>query len=201
MMKRIFLIAVMQIFVMAVTARDAGVYNFKLDTNHSNIGFAVPIWDGLSKVYGKFTDFEVEISYNEKDIRKSSVKAVIKTGSIDTGIEARDQHLRTADFFDVEKYPEITFQSKRIEKKGNRLIAVGDLTMHGVTKEINLPFTITGVKENSEKNKKNIGALAKLVIDRRDYGISYRHNSIPTFIGDLVEIELNLITKSAAPAS
>src|SRR5215471_18338885 len=117
---------------------------YRIDNNHSTIGFSVPILDGLSKVSGKFTDFTITLNNDEADITKSSVTVVIKAASIDTGIADRDKDLRTAAFFDIDKYPEINFQSKRIEKRGNQLVAIGMFTMHGVTKEIEIPFTITG---------------------------------------------------------
>jgi len=137
---------------------------YRIDTNHSTIGFSVPIMGGLSKVNGKFTDFAVTLTNDEKDITKSSVSVVIKATSINTGIPARDNHLRTADFFGVEKYPEITFQSKRVEKKGKQLIAVGDFTMHGISKEIALPFTITGIDKDPISKKMNIGYAARLTL-------------------------------------
>ena len=117
---------------------------YQVDTAHSNVAFAVPILGGLSKVRGKFTDFTVQIVYDEADVSKSSVKAVIKAASIDTGIERRDAHLRNPDFFEVEKYPEITFESKSVEKRGQGFVARGTFTMHGVAKEIELPFTVNG---------------------------------------------------------
>ncbi len=126
---------------------------YPIDTNHSTVGFSVSIMDGLSRVNGKFTDFTVTLTNDEKDITKSSVNVVIKAASINTGIPARDTHLRSADFFDAEKYPEITFQSKRIEKKGKQLFALGTFTMHGVSKEIALPFQITGVNKDPVSKK------------------------------------------------
>src|SRR6266446_10140364 len=101
---------------------------YPIDPNHSTVGFSVSIMDGLSKVNGKFTDFTVTLTNDETDITKSSVSVVIKAASINTGIPARDTHLRSADFFDAEKYPEITFQSKSIEKKGKQLFALGTFT-------------------------------------------------------------------------
>ncbi len=124
--------------------------------------------------------------------------ATIKTASIDTGIERRDAHLRTADFFDAEKYPEITFQSKRVERKGKQLIATGAFTMHGVTKEISLPITVTGQFKNPANNQIVFGFATTLTINRRDYGITYSNRANPTFLGDEVKIELNLITKPSA---
>ncbi len=169
---------------------------YRIDYNHSTVGCSVPIMDGLSKVNGKFTDFTVTLTNDEKDITKSSVSVVIKAASINTGIGARDNDLRTAAFFDVEKYPEITFESKRVEKKGKQLIAVGTFTMHGVSKEIALPFTITGINKDPVAKKMNIGYSTRITLNRRDFGINWRHQSVPNFVGDNVEIEINLITRA-----
>jgi polyisoprenoid-binding protein YceI len=169
---------------------------YPIDMNHSNVGFSVPIMGGLSKVKGKFTDFTVNLTDDEKDITKSSVSVSIKVASINTGIEGRDKHLKTADFFDVEKFPEITFQSTKIEKKGKQLIAHGTLTMHGVAKEIDLPFTVTGVTETADKTKKNVGYSASIVLNRRDYGINYTNKNSPNFVGDNITVEIDLITRA-----
>lgn len=183
-------------FTITIAAQVSTTRQYPIDMNHSTVGFAVPIMGGLSKVRGKFTDFTVNLTNDEKDITKSTVNVVIKATSINTGIEGRDRHLRTADFFDVEKFPEITFQSSKIEKKGKQFIAHGPLTMHGVTKEIALPFTVTGVDENADKTKKNVGYSASLVLNRRDYGINYTHKTVPNFIGDDITVEIDLITKA-----
>jgi len=180
----------------SVAAQVSTGRQYPIDMNHSTVGFSVPIMGGLSKVKGKFMDFNINLSNDEHDITKSSVNVVIKAASVDTGIEGRDKHLRTADFFDVEKFPEITFQSTRIEKRGKQLIAHGTLTMHGISKEIALPFTITGVDENADKTKKNVGYSASLVLNRRDYGINYEHKTVPNFVGDNITVEIDLITKA-----
>ena len=143
-----------------------------------------------------FTDFTVTLMSDEKDITKSSVSVVIKAASINTGIPARDTDLRSAAFFEVEKYPEITFQSKRIEKKGKQLFAVGTFTMHGVSKEIGLPFQITGVSKDAASKKMNLGYSAHIVLNRTDFGINWTHPKVPNFVGDNVEIEINLITRA-----
>lgn len=168
---------------------------YPIDMNHSNVGFSVPIMNGLSKVKGKFTDFTVTLNVDEKDITKSTVNVVIKATSIDTGVENRDKHLRTADFFDVEKYPDITFQSSRIEKKGKQFIAHGPLTVHGVTKDIALPFTVTGTSESADKTKKSVGYSASIVLNRRDYGINWNHR-VPGFVGDNITVDIDLITRA-----
>lgn len=170
---------------------------FAVDTAHSNIGFDVPIMGGLSSVSGKFTDFTVDFNVDEKDMTKSTVNVVIKATSIDTGIERRDAHLRNPDFFEVEKYPEITFKSKLITKKGKTMTLTGDFTMHGVTKEISFPFTMTGRSVNPTDQTVRYGFDATLKINRRDYGVNYSNKNDPTFIGDVVTVNLNLLTRGA----
>lgn len=116
-----------------------GVDRFEIDPAHAFVTFTVSHFSGKAK--GSFTDVSGVITYDEKDITKSSVEVVIKTASIHTGNQGRDKHLRSADFFDVEKFPEMTFKSKRIEKRGTGYVAVGDLTIRGVTKEALMPFS------------------------------------------------------------
>ena len=192
-------LVVLLCLVLLVVPVQGATTKYVIDTAHSNIGFAIPIAGGLSHVRGKFTDFTVAIVYDDKDVTKSSVEATIKATSIDTGVEGRDKHLRNADFFDVEKYPEITFKSSRVAKKGKGFIAYGTFTMHGVSKEIELPFTINGVKKDEKTGKTTLGLTARTVINRRDYGISFARPDNPAFLGDMVEIELNLITRASSP--
>jgi len=175
----------------------AAPVTYQVDTAHSNVAFAVPILGGLAKVRGKFTDFNVEIVYDEADVTKSSVKAVIKAASIDTGIEKRDAHLRNPDFFEVEKYPEITFTSASVEKRGQAYVARGPFTMHGVSKEIELPFTINGVRRNPQTGATTLGFSSRITINRRDYGINFSRQDNPDFLGDQIEIELDLVTRPA----
>jgi polyisoprenoid-binding protein YceI len=198
MLKRI----VLTVLLLASTAvaQVATSRSYPIDNNHSTVGFSVPILGGLSQVKGKFTDFAITLNNDEKDITKSSVNVVIKATSVDTGIEGRDRHLRNPDFFDVEKFPEITFKSERIEKKGKQFIAHGPLTMHGVTKQIALPFTVTGTFKNPTNSKTSVGYSAKTVLNRRDFGINYSRQDNPTFIGDNITIEIELVTRALDPA-
>jgi polyisoprenoid-binding protein YceI len=184
------------LFAVTVVAQVSTSRPYPIDNNHSTVGFSVPILGGLSQVKGKFTDFAITLNNDEKDITKSSVSVVIKATSVDTGIEGRDRHLRNADFFDVEKYPEITFKSERIEKKGKQFIAHGPLTMHGVTKQIELPFTVTGTFKNPSTNKTSVGYSARTVLNRRDFGINYSRQDNPTFVGDNITIEIELVTRA-----
>jgi polyisoprenoid-binding protein YceI len=198
MLKKNFLIVLLTTVLVAGFA-NAAVTKYDTDTAHSNIGFSMPILGGLSHVRGKFTDFTVAIVYDDADVTKSSVNATIKATSIDTGIERRDAHLRNPDFFDVEKFPEITFASSRIEKKGRQLIAHGTFTMHGVAKEIALPFTINGVMKDPKTGKSQLGLTARTTLNRRDYGINFSNPNNPNFLGDQVEIELNIVTRAGTP--
>jgi polyisoprenoid-binding protein YceI len=193
MLKRLFL---GMICVTTLAAQTGSSRQYPVDNNHSTIGFSVSIMGGMSKVTGKFTDFAVTLTNDETDITKSSVSAAIKTASINTGIEARDKDLRSSAFFDVEKYPEITFQSSRIEKKGNQLIAVGTFTMHGVSRELALPFTVVGPHKNATGDKMNLGFASSVTLNRRDFGINWQHKTAPDFVGDNVEVEIELITRA-----
>ncbi len=185
--------------LIAATPFFGATTKYNIDVAHSNIGFSIPIAGGLSHVRGKFNDFTVNIVYDDKDVTKSSVEAVIKAGSIDTGIERRDNHLRNPDFFEVEKYPEISFKSSHVMKKGKGFIAHGTFTMHGVSKEIALPFTINGVNRDPKTGKTTLGLTARTTLNRRDFGINFARPDNPNFLGDMVEIELNLITRAASP--
>lgn len=197
MLKKTILLVLL--FAVTVVAQVATSRPYPIDNAHSTVGFTVPILGGLSQVTGKFNDYAITLNVDEKDITKSSVSVVIKATSIDTGIERRDVHLRNADFFDVEKYPEITFKSERIEKKGKQFIAHGPLTMHGVTKQIALPFTVTGTFKNPTNNKTSVGYSAKMVLNRRDFGINYSRQDNPAFIGDNITVEIELVTRALDP--
>jgi polyisoprenoid-binding protein YceI len=179
----------------ALRAQDkpAGPPPFKVDRNHSTIGFEAPIMGGLSKVPGKFTDFDVAVVCDEGDITKSSVNATIRVASVDTGIPDRDKDLRGDAFFDADKFPTITFVSHSIEKKDGKIIARGTLTMKGVAKEIDLPITPAGEFQLPNDGKKIIGFHASMKLNRRDYGITWEHQALATFVGDEVTVNIDII--------
>jgi polyisoprenoid-binding protein YceI len=99
----------------------------------------------------------------------------------------------------VEKFPEITFRSSRIERRGKDFIAHGTFTMHGVAKEIALPFTINGIRKDEKSGKTTLGATARTTLNRKDFGINFSRPDNPTFLGDTVEVVLNIITRAASP--
>lgn len=168
----------------------AGTYNF--DKAHSAIGFRIKHL-GLVDVPGYFRDFQGTAIYDSKDVTKSSVTFTAKATSVDTGVQGRDNHLRTADFFEVEKYPEITFKSTKVEKKGKNLLVHGDFTMKGVTKQISFPFQVTGFIKDQRGGTK-MGIVGETMINRRDFGVNYGGNlpnGTPT-LADNVNINLQI---------
>jgi polyisoprenoid-binding protein YceI len=174
--------------------------DYKIDPAHSTIGFAIRHLE-INWVEGRFKDFAGTIRYDDADITKSSVQFTAKVESIDTGVEPRDKHLRTADFFEVEKYPEMTFKSTRVERKGkNGGVLHGDFTLKGVTRQVSLPFTITGAIKDA-RGSTRFGVSAKTVINRRDYGITWGKplDGGGLDIGNEVTINLNLEALKEAP--
>ncbi len=180
---------------LALISSAAPIVFKKFDTNHSTIGFHVPILGGMSEVTGKFTEFTAELTYDESYLAASHVTVTIHAASVDTGIADRDKHLRTKDFFDVERFPDITFQSSAIRKASDGFVAHGTLTMHGVSKEIDLPFRVTGTMRNAEKKTIEIGIATQAHLNRQDYGVAWKHPAEPTFVGDDVTVDIHLLTK------
>ena len=180
---------------------DSGTYNF--DKPHSFIGFKVN-HNGLIEVPGFFRDFTGSISFDNADVTNSSVQFTAKATSVDTGVQGRDNHLRTKDFFEVETYPEITFKSTKVEKKGKGWLVTGDLTMKGVTKTISFPFNIAGFLPATERNGGRMGVTAETVINRRDFGVNY-DSKLPSglqVVSDEVKVVLQIEAvkpKDAAP--
>jgi polyisoprenoid-binding protein YceI len=179
----------------AASCLSAVCATLPVDKNHSSVAFHVPIMGGMSKVHGKFSDFDIQLNYDEVDVTKSSVTATIKVASIDTGIQGRDEDLRSPKFFDADKFPNIVFESKRVEKQGDHFLATGTLTMHGVSREVALPITITGTFTDPATKKQVMGFGANLTLNRRDYGINWENSALATFVGDNVDVELEILTK------
>ncbi len=176
----------------------SGAYQF--DKAHSSIGFRV-VHMGLVEVPGYFRDFTGTVNYDATDIRKSTVEFSAKTTSVDTGVAARDRHLRTADFFDVEKFPEMSFKSTSVTKKGKVWMLNGDLTIRGVTKAVSFPFNIIGFYKDDKATK--IGVSAETVVNRRDFGVNYGSNlpnGVPMLSDNIkvvIQIEGNLANAPA----
>jgi polyisoprenoid-binding protein YceI len=178
---------------------ESGVYNF--DKAHSFIGFKVRHM-GLIEVPGFFRDFTGEVNFDAKDVSKSTVTFKAMTTSVDTGVAARDKHLRTADFFEVEKYPEMTFKSTKVEKKGKGWTVTGDLTLKGVTKSVTIPFQIAGWLPAGERSGMKMGIAGETTINRRDFGVNWGNNlpsGIPA-VSDEVKVVLQIEAGKAKDA-
>ncbi len=179
----------------AGSARAADTYN--IDPAHTTVGFAVTHLV-INTVHGKFTDFAGSVSLDGTAVQEA--KATIQAKSINTGIEKRDNHLRSADFFDVQAHPTITFQSKRVEQKGGESVVHGDFTIHGVTKEIALPIKVKGPIKDPWGNMR-VGLEAKTKINRTDFGLKWNQvlEAGGVMVGNEVEIEINAEAVKATP--
>lgn len=177
----------------------SGAYSF--DPAHTIIGFGVRHL-GIAIVEGRFKDLAGTVNYDEKDVTKSTVEFSAKIESVDTGVAPRDAHLKTADFFDAAKYPEMTFKSTSVEKKNGRLILTGDLTIKGITKRVSLPFSMTGAVKDPWGGTR-FGIAAGTTLNRRDFGINFG-NLQPSGAFDVaneVSVELHIEAVKAVPAT
>lgn len=171
---------------------SATIWN--IDPDHSNIGFKVRHLM-ISNVKGSFDKHTGVVDINDKDITKSNVQVTIDTASINTNVQKRDTHLRSADFFDVAKYPIMTFVSKKVATAGkDKLKVTGDLTLHGITKEVVLD--VEGPTKESKDPYGNIrsGAVASTKINRKDFGLVW-NKALETggvAVGDEITINLEI---------
>jgi polyisoprenoid-binding protein YceI len=156
----------------AIAQQRPTLDEFPVDAGHSIIEFSIPF--AFARIKGRFTDSQGTILYDRTNPANSSVTVVIESKSIDTGWPHRDEHLRTSDFFDVEKYPKIVFQSERLRATPTGLIADGTLTLHGVTKNVSLPIQIvSGAPQRSKESGWLIlNATSETKIARKDFGIT-----------------------------
>lgn len=186
---------------LAPAASQAAVKTYTIDATHSEVSFRVKHL--VTYVRGSFGTFEGTIVMNTDDISKSSVTFTIDAASIDTGNEDRDKHLRSEDFFAVEKYPTITFQSTSIRSQGgeNRYVVVGDFTMRGVTKQLTLPVELTGEVADPRGNIK-AGFATETTINRQDYGVTWNRSLDQggLLLGNDVDVTINLETGLQKPA-
>jgi len=174
---------------------------YAVDKVHSDVGFQIRHF--VSKVRGRFTDYEGTIVADRAKPDASSVELTIKAASIDTGNENRDKDLRSANFFEVEKYPEITFKSSRITPRGgDRYDVTGTLTMHGVSKEVTLPVTFLGFVSTGRMGDR-AGFETAVTLNRKDFGIVWNRvlDTGGTMLGDDVLVSINVEAAKRPPAS
>jgi polyisoprenoid-binding protein YceI len=167
--------------------------NWNIDLTHSGINFSIRHMV-VSKVRGRFGSYTGTLELNENDLSRSQVEVQIDAASIDTGVEQRDGHLRSADFFDAEKYPRLTYKSRRIEKLSDeRYRVIGDLTIRDVSREVALDVEFGGRAKDPWGNER-AGFTARASLDRKDFGLGWNQvlEAGGVLVGERVDIDIEL---------
>lgn len=173
--------------VLLAAFTSAGLWNS--DPAHSEAGFSIGHL-GISDVSGGFNEFTATLHSKKADFSDATIEASIKVASIDTRIEARDQHLRSADFFEAEKYPVITFKSIRLKSTGkDKYKVTGNLTVKGITKEVVMDLVYRGTIEHPASKKQTAGFTMTGTVKRSDFGIGI--NFPAPMLSDAVAVTIN----------
>lgn len=176
--------------------------HWNIDPAHTGINFSVRHMV-VSKVRGRFGKYSGTIQLDDGDFTRSSVDVRIDASSIDTGVADRDTHLRSPDFFDVEKFPELRFRSHRIERVDDtRYRVIGELTIRDVKREVSLDVEYGGRGKDPWGNER-VGFVAKTSIDRKEFGLTWNQvlESGGILVGDRVDIDLDVQAVRAAAQS
>jgi len=179
--------------LLTISAAFSQNATWNIDPQHSTAQFTVRHL-AISNVSGNFTKLSGTVELNDKDITQSRVNAVIDVSSVDTRVADRDKDLRSANFFDVEKYPTIEFKSKKIVNNGGKLQLVGDLTMHGTTREVTLDVDGPTPELNDPWGNVRRGFSASTTVNRKDFGLTYNHalKTGEAVVGDNVKIQIDV---------
>jgi polyisoprenoid-binding protein YceI len=159
------------------------------DPMHSEVDFSI-VHMSVSKVHGRFGNVKATIVLNQADIAKSTVTATIGVDTVDTGVDARNAHLKTPDFFDVAAMPTATFTSTSVARNGNHLTVTGNLTLHGVTKPVVLDVEGPNGSMTDPKGQVHTGFSATTTIDRTAFGIGSKFPA--AMVGDEVSLDIEL---------
>ena len=168
---------------------SAQTSTWTIDKAHSGVQFSIRHL-GVSNVHGSFSNVTGTVVYNEKDVTKSSVEAVIDTTTVNTSNDARDKHLKGADFFDVTKNPTMTFKSTRITSANGKIQMTGDLTLNGVTKSVTLDVDGPAPPQKGMGGKIVSGFSAAGIVKRSDFGFGSKF-SAPA-LGDEVKFTIDI---------
>jgi polyisoprenoid-binding protein YceI len=176
--------------------REAMPWN--VDAPHTEVNFSVKHF--FTPVTGTFKSFDIDLVFDPDAPENSIVRVSIDVASIDTKNERRDNHLRSADFFDAENHPDMTFESTAVRAVGaNQLIARGDLTIKGITKEIELPITLLGVKEIPAEMQEMLGGInqvasfeARTTLDRREFEVGVANWAQTVIVGGDVDVSITV---------
>ncbi len=192
--------AFLTVAIMALPAL-AEATPWTIDADHSNVGFSVSHLM-VSHVKGNFNKYTGVVDLNDKDITKSNVNVSIDAASINTNVQKRDEHLRSADFFDVAKYPTLTFVSKKWARAAKGALKVtGDLTIHGVTREVVLNVAPFSKESKDPWGNFRRGTSATTTINRKDYGLVW-NQALETggvAVGEDVNISLEVEMVKSQP--
>lgn len=185
-MKR--LIAALPLLIAGIAHADS--VEWKLDTSHTTVGFSVPHLV-VSSVDGRFKEATAKINLDDADLTKSQVSVEINAGSIDTGDQKRDEHLKSPDFFDTKKFPKLTFKSTKIAKAGAGYKLTGDLTIRDVTKSVVLDATLSAPVKTPWGNQARAAKVSGK-IKRGDFGLKWNKalEAGGVVVGDEVTIEV-----------
>ena len=162
---------------------------YTVDPVHSRIGFSITHL-AISTVSGRFTNYTAQIVMDKSGTASLTAEATIQVASVDTTVEKRDEHLRSADFFDAAKFPEIRFEGAKVVKEGDGWVLAGKFTMHGTSKNLRLPLTVNGPVKDPWGNQR-IGLQAKTAINRHDYGVG-SDKAVDKAVGDEVTLDIAL---------
>ena len=175
---------------MLATSAFAQVQTWNIDPNHTAAQFSVRHM-GISTVRGAFTKVSGSAQYDSANPAKTTVEATIDAASVDTRVSMRDDDLRSANYFDVAKYPTITFKSKSVQAAGaGKLKITGDLTIHGTTKEVVLDVDGPSAPVNDPRGNVHVGASAATTISRKDFGVGGANPMVGDDITITIDVEL-----------
>ena len=184
------------LLVALAIAATAQAQSWTFDAAHSSVAFAIKHL-AVSTTRGEFDKVEATLSGDPKKPASLAAEVTIQVASVNTKNEKRDEHLRAPDFFDAAKFPTIVFKSEKVEVKGGKNVLVGTLTMHGTSKKVAIPFTISGPVEDPWKQTR-VGLEGSFALDRQDYGVA---GGVPA-VGNEVKIDISTeFTLAPAAAS
>jgi polyisoprenoid-binding protein YceI len=171
---------------------------WNVDGAHSEVNFSVRHF--FTPVTGDFGDFEIDLSFDAQNPENSTVNVRIGVASVNTGNEKRDNHLRSGDWFEAEKYPYITFKSSSVKQvASDKLVARGELTIKGVTEEVELPIRLLGVKDIPEQMQEMLGGVTQVAsfqteteLDRRDFGVGTGNWAMTAVVGANVDVQITV---------
>ena len=167
---------------------------YKIDQGHSSVQIRIQRF-GVVDVVGRFKEVSGSITYDANDLKKTMADATIKVNSYDANNAGGEEAVKSPAFLDAATYPEITFKSKSTSVQDGQNLLIGDLTIHGTTREVALPFTINGPLPDLPTQKQSIAAEASITINRQDYGVNF-DRKLPngtSLIGDEVKITLIIL--------